>query len=307
MSIDDRLREAHQERLEHVSAAADSTSFTPADSTGGARLAVAAALIVLAGLTAGAWLLQRSPTTPVDVADPNPTLTTVAPIQPDSPPTTTGPSTTTSAPTTTTATTAPSSTPSTDGQPPENDSDTQDSATTVPATTTPPTTPTPTPTTTPPPTTSSPTTIPTPNPGVASARCPSGHRAVLEDATLTYVGENEGWGRLADLVDEQDTQFTFEAWEPGYPNEVTVSVALDEPVLAVDIRVAQDPFTPVSGLIEITATLNGQELERFDIELEGVDGWKAHSFEPPQLLDGFTITRRNAEANIMEVMVCVAD
>lgn len=145
------------------------------------------------------------------------------------------------------------------------------------------------------------------NGGVASTRCPSGYRALLETATLAYTTQNTGWDRLNNLVDEQDTTFTFEAWEPGYPLKVTVAVSLDQSVQAADIRVAQDPFTPVSGTIDITARLGGAAVESFGIELGGVNGWKAHSFVQPVTIDGFTITRSNIEANIMEVMICTTD
>lgn len=131
--------------------------------------------------------------------------------------------------------------------------------------------------------------------------CQSGFRAPLESAQLRYVGENQGWGRLFDLVDEQDGPFYFQAWEPGYPDPVTVEVELAVPVEATEIRVAQDPFTPVDGSIFISAA--GQDIV---LELEGTEGWKVHRFDELPMLDRFTIRREAATSNIMEVLVCVA-
>jgi hypothetical protein len=137
--------------------------------------------------------------------------------------------------------------------------------------------------------------------GVANDVCPSGSRAELETAALRYIGENRGWGRLFDLVDEQDGPHYYQAWEPGYPDPVTVEVTLTEPVLATEIRLAQDPFTPVDGDIFIEAA--GQDLT---ITLEGTEGWKRHVFDEPTTLDRFTIRREAVTSNIMEVLVCVA-
>jgi len=141
--------------------------------------------------------------------------------------------------------------------------------------------------------------------GVPSVKCPSGSRAELENATLSYVGTNQGWNRLDDLVDEQDAEFEFEAWEPGYPDPVTVEVVLADPVSAVDIRVSQDPFTPVSGDIEFLALAGDELVETFTITLDGVDGWREHTFAKPTIIDRFRITRSTEAANIMEVLVCV--
>lgn len=143
------------------------------------------------------------------------------------------------------------------------------------------------------------------DPGLPSVKCPSGQRAPLELAALRYVGPNVGWNRLDDLVDEQDTEFTFEAWEPGYPDEVTVEVTLNQPVDAVDIRVAQDPFTPVSGDIEISTFFEGDLVDTFLLPLSGTDGWIANEFATTARIDQFTITRDGVSENIMEVLVCV--
>lgn len=136
--------------------------------------------------------------------------------------------------------------------------------------------------------------------GVANSVCPSGQRAELELAALRYVGENQGWGRLFDLVDEQDGPHYYQAWEPGYPDPVTVEVILADPVMATEIRLAQDPFTPVDGDILIEAA--GQQIA---ITLEGTEGWKQHVFAQPTRLDRFTIGRSSVTSNIMEVLVCV--
>ncbi len=137
---------------------------------------------------------------------------------------------------------------------------------------------------------------------VLNQACDSGFRAPLEQAVLRYVGPNQGWGRIDDLVDEQDGPYYFEAWEPGYPDEVTVEVVLAEPVNATEIMVAQDPFTPVSGAIDIqSSVVSGQ------IELSGTEGWRALVLPSTPKLSSFTIRRDDALENIMEVLVCVQD
>lgn len=168
-------------------------------------------------------------------------------------------------------------------------------------------TPTATPTPTPEPTATStptPTAIPEPTPayatGVANAVCPSGSRAELEFASLRYVGENTGWGRLGDLVDEQDGPFYFETWEPGYPLPVTVEVALTQPVLATELRIAQDPFTEVAGSVDFSAGTTS-----FSLTMSGVDGWQVHTFAEPTVIERFTITRDQPSENVMEVLICV--
>jgi len=136
--------------------------------------------------------------------------------------------------------------------------------------------------------------------GVPNSVCATGARAELEFASLRYVGPNTGWGRLADLVDEQDGPWYFEAWEPGYPDPVTVEIVLTEPVLATQIRVAQDPYSETAGTIEIVAA--GQTIS---LALSGVDGWQVHDFSPATELRSFTISRSQFESNIVEVLVCV--
>jgi hypothetical protein len=134
---------------------------------------------------------------------------------------------------------------------------------------------------------------------VASSVCPSGYRAALERSSSRYVGDNQGWGRKDDLIDEQDGPYYFMAWEPNYPQPVTVEITLAQSVQAVEFRVFQDPFTAVDGDITIEAA--GR---RFDIALSGMDGWRSHVFDQPVTVDSFTVSRSQAEANIMEVMVC---
>lgn len=182
-------------------------------------------------------------------------------------------------------------------------------------TVTPPPTATTAPTPTPPPTvtpeatatptvistpTPSPTSIPWP-PGATTTVCPSGKRAELEFASLAYTSAETGWQRLYDLVDEQDGPHYFMAWEPGYGGPVTVQVTLAEPVLAADIRVFQDPFTPVEGAIDMLAA--GIPIE---IPISGVDGWRVFDFGSPTEVGEFSITRDRPEENIMEVMICLA-
>lgn len=190
-------------------------------------------------------------------------------------------------------------------------------ATPVPTLTPPPATATPEPTSTAVPTavptatatataipTSTATPSPTPEPrdaGATTSVCASGRRAQLEFASLSYVTAATGWGRLYDLVDEQDGPYYFNAWEPGFTEPVTVELVLREPALAADIRVHQDPFTPVSGTIDID--VSGLTIA---IGLAGTDGWQVHDFGAPTLIERFTISRDAFEENVMEVMICLA-
>jgi len=154
-----------------------------------------------------------------------------------------------------------------------------------------------------PPTSTAPAEPAGPNDYVARANsvCASGFRAPLEQASLRYLGPNEGWGRLDDLVDEQEGPFYFQAWEPGYPDDVTVLITLSEPVLATAVLVAQDPFTPVSGTIDVdSAAFAGS------IDLSGTDGFRSLDLDQALPLSGLTIRRDGPDENIMEVLVCVA-
>ncbi len=135
--------------------------------------------------------------------------------------------------------------------------------------------------------------------GVPNDVCPSGARAELEWAALQYVGTTRGWGRMEDLVDEQDGPFYFEGWEPGFTEPVSVQLILDEPVFATEVRVAQDPENPVSGTISIEA------ISAHELELSGTGGWQVLSFDEPLLLDSLTIERSAEESNVMELIVCV--
>lgn len=130
--------------------------------------------------------------------------------------------------------------------------------------------------------------------------CPSGQRAPLELSTHTYTSANDGWSGKHHLVDEQDGPWYFMAWEPNYPELVTVEVVLDQQVLAGDIRVHQDPFTPVSGEVEIRI---GSSV--YPIALSGTDGWRVVTFSEPVVIDRFEISRDAAGENIMEVMICL--
>lgn len=137
--------------------------------------------------------------------------------------------------------------------------------------------------------------------GVSNTVCPTGARAELEWAALRYVGSSRGWGRMDDLVDEQDGPYYFEAWEPNFAEPVSVEITLVDPVLATELRVAQDPFTEVGGTITVLAAET-----IIDLELSGVGGWQVHEFAEPTVVQTITITRSNADSNIMELMVCVA-
>lgn len=136
--------------------------------------------------------------------------------------------------------------------------------------------------------------------GVDNAVCPSGRRAELELATTSYVGATTGWNRKDDLIDEQDGPFYFQAWEPGFDRPVEVEIVLDQPVLAAEVRVAQDPYTPVAGAI--TVTIDGRSEP---IELDGTGGWRVLRLSEPTVLERLTVRRDQAEANIAELLVCV--
>lgn len=116
---------------------------------------------------------------------------------------------------------------------------------------------------------------------------------------MRYVSANTGWDRLYDLVNEQDGPYYFGGWEPNYPNQVQVEILLQDTVLASQIRVAQHPFDPVSGDINISAA--GID---FSLTLSGIDGWQAYTFDPPVELDAFTVERNDVNSNIVEVLVC---
>lgn len=232
-------------------------------------------------------------------------------LSPASPSITTSPTTTEPSPTSTTTTSSDNEAVTTLVAPAAEATVTEPSSvasttTTAPTTTEPTTTePTTAPTTTAP-TTTAPTSSTPETPAtyvaIANSECASGFRAPLEQATLRYVGANQGWGRIADLVDEQDGPFYFEAWEPGYPDDVTVEVALAEPVRATEIRVAQDPFTPVSGAIDIDSAIGSGA-----IQLSGTEGWRSLELPTTSLLTSFTIRRDAESENVMEVLVCVQD
>jgi len=346
MNLDDRLRNAHKQRLheeERRFVQAGSPGFSAqARSLNPVVLLVAASLVVLAGVLSYSAL--SSPSDPVEVRldtasnqiddGDRPPTDTDQPDDPDPEQVDTGPaatptSTATPLPTPTPTPTAeptpeptaaaladaddddtsPAATPTT--QPESQDDNAASQPTPTPAASaeasspTDSATPAPTATTQPPPATSSrPRQTATPTPtygqGVATAACPSGLRAPLETATLRYTSANTGWDGLFNLTNEQDGPYYFQAWEPNYPNLVTVEVTLAQPVQAVDIRVFQDPFTEVAGAVEIS--LNGTTQS---IALSGTDGWRAWNLGSPTIVERFSISRDGWQENIMEVMVCV--
>ena len=118
---------------------------------------------------------------------------------------------------------------------------------------------------------------------------------------MVYLSEETGWNRKDDLIDEQDAQYYFNTWEPNFPGVVQVEVIMPQPVMATDLRVAQDPITEVSGVIDAEAA--GHSIQ---FQLEGLGDWQVHTFDEPTLLDRFTLTRSEASANIVEVMICVS-
>lgn len=140
------------------------------------------------------------------------------------------------------------------------------------------------------------------DPGVAIKKsvCASGLRAPLERASLRYVSENTGWMRMINLVDEQDEPFYFKGWEPGYKESVTVELGLAKPVWATEIKLAQHPELASGGLIAVGVPGGG-----FNIELDGIGGWKTHRFDEPVLLEAFTLNRQDEISEVMEVIVCV--
>ena len=331
MNLDDRMRSAHQRQLDDITNQTRGATFTPSPTPliERAAPAIGIALIVLVAFFGARVLVPDGPTSieSVDSADLDAAAT------PDSPEAGTAGAQVAET-TTTTSTVAPSTIPE-DPAPPEEDApdepSPQEAIPEEPAVseeTLPPDQPTQAETTVPgqqPPRQvaptgeaddvtepTSPTTSATPatpvieiDPGLPSVKCQSGLRAPLERAALQYIGPNVGWNRLDDLVDEQDNEFTFEAWEPGFPDEVTVELTLNAPVDAVAIQVAQDPFTPVSGDIEISTFFDGELIDTFSIPLSGVDGWEVNTFDTTTRIDRFTITRDDEAENIMEVLVCV--
>lgn len=334
MTLDDRMRSAHKQQVDTIAQSVAGATFTPPTVSPLRQAAPALALVAVATL---AFFGLRQFTfdesaveaagQPAQLADP-PAEEAIEPPEPvavspeDTATTTTTTSTTTTRPTTSSSTSLPEEAVIEEAvvAPALGEAETPSSSTTTSIPTSTSSTAAPATTTTPSTTTSTPTTTTTAQEpvvppaaeaelpaialGVPSAKCPSGNRAELERAALSYIGANQGWGRLFNLVDEQDAEFEFEGWEPGFPDPVTVEIALDELVSAVDIRISQDPFTLRSGDIEIE-TFRGDELvESFVISIDGIGGWREHTFEEPSLLDRFRITRRAATADIMEVLVC---
>lgn len=280
MSLDDRLRGAYQRHYDDVRRRVDEGRLDTTERPRERRAILAPRIAVLAAVAAvaiGSALLFSS------LVDADGAGIETGPAAGDGGQTTSvieAEPTTTTAPPTTTLVSEPTEPPT-----PE-----------PPATNT-------TPTTIDPPSSELPADQPLPGPSRPSDVCPSGFRAPLEQAVTSYVGPNQGWGRKDDLIDEQDGPNRFEAWEPGYPDEVVVEVALADPVIATDIRVAQDPFTPVDGVI--TIRVEGAAAQPIELLLSGTEGWRVHTFDEPLVVTRFTIGREQAESNIMEVLVCV--
>jgi len=128
----------------------------------------------------------------------------------------------------------------------------------------------------------------------------------MDDATVGYVGENTGWGRPYDLIDNPDGPYYISDWEPGYPDEVSVELVLAEPVRATSIMVAQNPFRELGGAIQLSGALLDGSPFSAEIALSGSGGWRSHELNPPAVLDRFTVTRADPDANVVELLVCVA-
>ncbi len=135
---------------------------------------------------------------------------------------------------------------------------------------------------------------------VANLVCPSGYRAPLERAGTIYLSDETGWKKKDSLIDEQDGPHYYTEWEPNFEGFVAVEVVLPKPVMATDIRVAQNPFVEVGGTLNLEAAGNS-----FTLELQGMGGWVVHEFDEPTRLDRFTIERDNIKTNIVEVLICV--
>lgn len=123
---------------------------------------------------------------------------------------------------------------------------------------------------------------------------------------MRYVSENTGWGRPYDLIDHPDGPYYLSDWEPGYTLDVSVEVALPDPVLATSIMVAQNPYREVSGSLDLGGNfVDGSPFDA-EIVLSGTGGWRSHEINPPAVLERFTVTRNNPDTNVVELLVCVA-
>lgn len=109
-----------------------------------------------------------------------------------------------------------------------------------------------------------------------------------------------GWQSLERLTDEQDGPAYWTTWEPRYPNKVVVEITLAQPVLATEIRVAQDPINHIFGNIEVVAGTT-----EIVLPLWGTGGWSSHEFPTPKLIESFTIARDQESENIVELLLCV--
>lgn len=295
MNLDDRLRSAQQKQVRAINTHLRSEGLDRAPTAAdggpigsGRRWMLLAATGAVAAVVAvfAVPLLAPEPDT-VSTIDDVSTSTSVE--------TTTSTPTESTTTTTETTTAAPTTAATADTATAEDTTTTATDTSTVPTTSTAPTTATSTPATS----TSSTTAVALAEPKPTTV-CPSGFRAPLEMAGVLYLSEDIGWNRKDDLIDEQDSQYYYEAWEPNYPGIVQVEVVMPKPVMATELRVAQDTASEVSGVIDAEAA--GQAIK---FQLEGLGGWQVHAFDEPTLLDRFTLTRSGTDANIVEVMVCV--
>ena len=297
--FDARVRAAYQQQFDDVRRRVGDREFTPdvtsiEPRTSNRILAVAAAVLVLVmGVAVASQIVGPPEGEPLETSAAAESSDTQDPVQDDqdvdAP--TPDPSTSLPAASITTSTVA------------QDDSAGTDEESTTTTTTDSASEPTPAPTGT---STIPEDSVPAPEPpevslGLPNAVCPSGARAELERAALKYVSDLRGWGRMEDLVDEQDGPDYFEGWEPGFGETVAVQLILDQPVRATEFRVAQDPSNPVSGTIFLEAAQ-----QTFEIELSGSGGWKVHELDAPLFIETVTIERRAEESNIMEFVVCVS-
>ncbi|GAB0490083.1 hypothetical protein MMPV_001315 [Pyropia vietnamensis] len=136
--------------------------------------------------------------------------------------------------------------------------------------------------------------------GVPFAECPTGLSFPLSSANTAYTSAATGWGRKADLINEQGNSYVFRGWEPGFPNAVSVSVSWGSPVTASHILIARDPQAPTAGTIRLTAAG-----VTYSVGMSGQGGWISVALPSGTALQSFTIRRNNALSNVMEVALCV--
>lgn len=87
---------------------------------------------------------------------------------------------------------------------------------------------------------------------------------------------------------------------------MSVEVVLTEAARVAGIWVAQNPYQPVGGSLKLTGNyLDGTPVDG-SIALSGSGGWRSFEVNPPAVLDRFTITRNNADSDVVELLVCLA-